>query len=165
MPFWVYGRDRETGGSAEFFSPALSEAEAREAAREQGIIIERVEADPDYPADSEAEAREAPRGRDILIERVGPDPRSSTKTSEPVGATELIHAFHGGFVGFCLSVAQFISVISCIFAIGAVLVGVIGLVCLDFGNGLRLFVLGLFGFFYSVAMLTVFTQAKHHKQA
>src|SRR5262245_56535541 len=44
MPFWVYGRDRETGKPTEpLFSDATSDTAARAEATEQGMIVERIE--------------------------------------------------------------------------------------------------------------------------
>ena len=43
MPFWVYGRDSDTGETAQFLSEAATEQAARAEAGEQGIIVDSVE--------------------------------------------------------------------------------------------------------------------------
>jgi len=157
MPFWVYGRDRESGEPTEFFSDAANEAEARSQASEQGIVVERIEAAPESSG-------EIPEPVDGSFERGGPDPQYAGERAESGGTTELTHAPRSGFVWFCLIVAQFLCVIACISAVVVALVGLLNFVFRGQEDDFFRLVYGLCVFFYSVAMYAVFGQARHHRQ-
>src|SRR5262249_37910153 len=146
----------ETGQPAEpFFSDAGTEGAARSQASAQGILVERVEVHTEGLAPPSS----------AIITSPPQQPR------EPARPGSLPEEAIDWFPWICLTVGQVLSVLGCVGALVATLMGfaaaanrskVLGIVE---AGWFSTFLFGFCAFCYSAAMYIVFTQAKRNYRA